>query len=355
MTFGSDHYVPVLKTKRAEKAVLRGLVTHAGSQITPLMEIVERKQEKNSTIGSHLDNAFTDLADSLKVVTRCFLDARELAADGPTAAQETFKRAAAAGIVFAPVTGISRTADVAAAMEYRRHGLVLRLTRDEFEDGGLIEAVPRFLANHRLEPEDIDLVIDLGAVDELVVAGITALTQSFLADVPHHARWRTFTLSACSFPPSMGGVARNSHDFVERGEWMAWQEGLYSRRKDLERLPTFSDCAIQHPKGVEDFDFRTMQVSAAIRYTLENRWLLIKGESTRKFPTAVQFPALASRLVYQQLKEHFRKASHCDGCAAMERAANGAPKLGSAEAWRRLGTIHHLNSVIEQLEALTWP
>ena len=38
--------------------------------------------------------------------------------------------------------------------------------------------------------------------------------------------------------------------------------------------PTFSDCAIQHPVGVEGFNPRTMQVSASVRYALPDQWLL---------------------------------------------------------------------------------
>ena len=352
MTFGPGHYVPVLKVKRGEKASLRTLTLPVRSQITPLLEIVERK--KATTVDAHLDTAFSDLADSVREYARCFLDTREIASDGPDAAAEVFRRAAFSDVAFAPVTGLSRTSDVAAAMSHRRHGLVLRLTRDEFDDGGLKTAIPGFLKSYGLSPEEVDLVVDLGAVDQLIDAGVIALTHAFLADVPDHTRWRTFTVSACAFPASMGGVDRNAHKLVERAEWIAWRDGLHANRGNLARLPTFSDCAIQHPKGVEDFDPRTMQVSAAVRYTLAEDWLLIKGESTRRTPPSVQFPAIASRLLRGDLRAHFLGPAHCPGCSSMNDAVNGAPKLGSPEVWRRLGTIHHLSSVIDGLSALPW-
>jgi hypothetical protein len=121
----------------------------------------------------------------------------------------------------------------------------------------------------------------------------------------------------------------------------------------LPRLPTFSDCAIQHPRGVEGFDPRIMQVSASIRYTLPEDWLLLKGESTRFKQPSVQFPDLATRLVYGHLRSHFRGATHCEGCASIKAAADGAPRFGSAEAWRRLGTMHHISTVAEQLRVLS--
>lgn len=353
MTFGPHHYVPILKVKRGEKAALGRISANLRSRITPLLEIVERKPEK--VLAAHLETAFKDLAESVSAYPRCFLDVREIEPDGPQAAVEVFDRAANAGMVFTPVTGISRTADVAAALGHRNDGLALRLTRREFESGDLAAKVEAFLGLHELAPNDVDLIIDLGAVEDLIADGIATFTEAFMADVPHHDRWRTFTVSGCAFPVSMGGVDRHSHDLVDRADWIAWRDHLHARRGLLTRLPTFSDYAIQHPLGVEGFAPRIMQVSASIRYTKDEHWLLIKGEGTRSTPPSVQFPELATRLVYGHLRPHFAGPAHCAGCASIKAAADGAPSYGSAEAWRRLGTIHHISTVMQGLGSLSWP
>jgi Beta protein len=353
MTFGPDHYVPVLKVKRGEKKALQSISPEHQVRITPLLEIVGRKPER--AVDQHLNTSFDHLTESVRSYARCFLDAREMAPDGPAAASEVFRRAANEGIMFTPVTGVSRTSDVAAALECRTRGVALRLTRDEFEAGGLATKIGAFLAQHGLEPEEVDLIIDMGAVEDLIAQGIAMLTRGFIAEVPHHERWRTFTISACAFPKSMGGIERNSHELVPREEWIAWRDHLFVRRDSLPRLPTFSDCAIQHPSGVEGFDPRTMQVSASIRYTRPQDWLLIKGESTRFTRPGVQFPELATRLVYGHLRGNFAGASHCEGCASMKAAADGAPRFGAAEAWSRLGTIHHISTVIQGLDSLPSP
>ena len=355
MTFGPHHYVPVLKIKRGEKRALRTISSTFHHRITPLLEIVERRSERVSTVDKHLNTAFKDLADSVLPYPRCFLDTREVEADGPAAADEVFRRATAEGLVFTPVTGISRSADVVAALKNRTHGVALRLVRAELEGGNLAANLRVFISRHKLEPEETDLIVDLGAVDDLVVAGIIALMDAFLAEVPDHQRWRTFTVSACAFPSSMGGVERNSYEFVERAEWRAWKDRLHTRRQSLPRHPSFSDCVIQHPVGVEGFDPRIMQVSASVRYALSETWLLIKGESTRITPPSVQFPALATRLVYGHLRSNFAGASHCGGCESMKAAADGVGGFGSAEAWRRLGTIHHITMVMQELASLAWP
>ena len=354
MSFGPYHYVPVLKVKRGEKKALQSVSPKYASRISPLLEIVERNNEKKPTPTAHLDTAFKDLAVSVQQYSNCFLDAREIAPDGPDVAANVFQRAAAEGITFTPVTGISRTADVAAALQNRDNGIALRLMRSEFEEGNLTHRVNSFLNQKGLKPAEVDLIVDLGTVHDLVVSGITTLTKAFLGDVPVHGQWNTLTVSACAFPYSMSVVGRDSHKFVERAEWMAWRDGLYVNRTDR-RLPTFSDSAIQHSTGVEGFDPRIMPVSASIRYAVSDGWLLIKGESTRRTPPSRQFPVLATRLAYGFLRSHFAGADHCVGCESIKNAADGAPRLGSPEAWRRIGTTHHITTVMEDLASLSWP
>jgi len=352
MTFGATHYVPVLKVKLGEKAALGRVAPNLKARITPLLQIVERT-DKNLT--AHLNTAFKGLGPNLAGYSRCFIDPCELEPDGPAGAAAVFQQAAALGIVFTPVTGVSRVADVAAALAHRQSGLALRMSRDEFEHGDLSQRVNAFLSTHALKADEVDAIVDLGAVDDMIPEGIAAFAQAFLAEIPHQQSWKTLTLSACSFPMSMGIVDRHSHELVERGDWLAWRNFLYAARHDMTRLPTYSDYGIQHPKGVEGFDFRIMQVSATIRYTLDEHWLLIKGESTRSTRPGEQFPQIATRLVYGHLQSYFAGAQHCAGCHGIKAAADGAPRYGSAGAWRKLGTIHHVSQVIHSLDALPWP
>lgn len=356
MTFGPYHYVPILKVKRGEKAALADINSSLRQHITPLLEIVELGKDKNGKekkVDDHLATSFQMLASSLWGYDRCLLDLRELADQGRDAANQAFERAAADSISFTPVTGISRDADVEAAVRYgKSRGVGIRLTRGEFEGGSLGSDLDEFLVANKLTPDRVDLIVDIGPVEEFVIAGVRTLTQACLKEIPNKTQWRTLTVTSSAFPRSMGVVDRNSSARIERSDWLAWRDGLFPARATLERLPTFSDCAIQHPAGVEGFDPTYMSSSATIRYALSNEWLLVKGESTKIKRPSHQFPQLATQLVYGQLQDDFHGSEHCHGCSMVRDSADGGSGLGSAEVWRRIGTIHHITTVVQDVLAL---
>lgn len=352
MTFGANHYVPVLKVKDGEKRALAGLTAAVSAHVTPLLEIIERKK---GTPASHVVTAFKQFPAAVARVPRYFIDTREVASDGSSAATDVFARALALGRPFTPVTGIRRTADVAPALAAGGIGIAIRVTREEFEDGALPNELSAFVGASGLAPAAIDLILDLGDVGLMVPAGVARLSRQFLAAVPSVTAWRTLTVVACAFPMSMKGIGRYSSEFRDRTEWLAWRDSLYARRAGLPRLPTFGDCAIQHLRGVEGFDPKIMQTSATIRYACATQWLLIKGESTDVTRSPAQFRLLAQELTAGALAPNFAGANHCPACNDMVRVAGGAPKLGSLAVWRRLGTLHHITRTSDDIRALVWP
>jgi hypothetical protein len=352
VNFGPDRYVPVLKVKRAEKGALTDIGNNHPGAVTPLLEIVAKKPEKS--LPDHIDTAFDKLAQSIASLSPCFLDTREMAPEGDAAAIAIYKRARAEGIEFVPVVGITRAAGNAAALQFREKGVALRVTRAEMESGGLATAIHKFLQINNLKPEAVDMIMDMGYVGDMISVGVSLLATSFLQAIPNRQSWRTFTLSGCAFPSSMGRVGKNAHLLVDRSEWICWK-GLYDTRTTLDRLPSFSDCAIQHPDGVEGFDPKTMAASAAARYTAANSWLLVKGESTKIKKPSGQFLKIAKEIVSNKHGHHYSGVNHCTGCRMINDAANGAPKLGSLEKWRLIGSIHHVSTVLKDLSALHWP
>src|SRR5687767_6141721 len=98
MNFGFDHYVPVLKIKRGEKRALQLISKSVQARTTPVLEITERKALPGGdppTLPNHLKTAFTKLEAAVAPFKRYFLDCREIAPDGHSAASDVFGRAAA--------------------------------------------------------------------------------------------------------------------------------------------------------------------------------------------------------------------------------------------------------------------
>ncbi len=353
MRFGPDHYVPVLKLKRGEKQALATLPPNISSSVTPLLEVVEMKPE--DTLDKHLTRGFAKLATSVGACAPYFLDLREIEPAGAGGARRAFAKALQAGLPFVPVTGLSRTVDVAAALQFATNGIALRLTREEFESGAIPRDLLSFVTARQLSPGTTDLLVDLGLLDQMVEAGVEQMIAQVLPRIPMPTQWRTLTLLGFAFPKSMRVAAANSVTFVDRLEWTAWKKVCYGRRRSFSRLPTFGDGAIQHPSGVEGFDPKIMSVSATIRYALDDQWALIKGVSTDLVLPSVQFPKLAAKLVSGPASSIFAGGVHCPFCANMVQANAGAPGYGSAEKWRLLGTGHHIVRTVSQLRSLTWP
>jgi hypothetical protein len=348
VSFDSYHYVPILKVKRGEKQALEAMNPGLKELMTPLLELVERMDK---TPKEHRSTALQKLAHSLNGYRRCFLDIRAIDGDGAASARALLSEAEEDGLFFTPVIGLKRPAAVIQELlAHRSKGVALRLARRDFEEGRVEHCLEEVEALN-LEPSDIDLIVDLGTIADLVLAGARRFALLFLNSVPAQEEWRTFTLSASAFPKSMGGVPSKAYALVERIEWTLWKE----LRERQGRLPTYSDSAIQHPSGVEDFDFTTMTPSASIRYAVPGDWLLIKGQSTKKVPAIEQFPELALRLVEGENASHFRGEAHCRGCAWIGAAADGEPGFGSAGVWRRIGTTHHLTTVVEEMAGLREP
>jgi hypothetical protein len=350
--FDERHYVPVLKWKRGEQRALRELENDVRGAITPLLEMSFNPDletgEPPRPPGELIENAIDKMCESWLKQHRFFLDAGMFA----TLAEATgtallFDAARARDLPFVPVVALSQpVGDVTAAIGCGAAGACIRIPFAESGDA-LPEQLLAFVAERKLPPENIDLILDLGALLTDSAGAAVMLARAFVSAVPDIERWRTVTLLATSFPEHMGSVPANGELVAPRTEWLTWMR--LSQEAKLKRMPSFGDYAIQHPDGPEDYDPRKMPMSACIRYTCEREWLFIKGVTTKLSSPAEQFPGLAQRLT---MHARFCGDEHCRGCGDAAACAQGAPRLGNPEQWRRIGTVHHLTMVVRQLSAL---
>lgn len=89
-------------------------------------------------------------------------------------------------------------------------------------------------------------------------------------------------------------------------------------------------------------------MSANLRYTIEDNWLVFKGRGVRKHGYE-QFNAFCKKLVQmpQYAGEHFSW-----GDAAIRARCKGGVGPGNASTWRQIGTSHHITFVVRDLASL---
>ena len=132
-------------------------------------------------------------------------------------------------------------------------------------------------------------------------------------------------------------------------DWLSWQQ-IVVQRASILRVPQFGDYGIAHPIMAE-LDPRTMVMSANLRYTADDYWLVLKKRNVNKHGYS-QFIDICRDLV--KLQEYSgRSFSWGDQQIADYAAGNGGP--GNAQMWRKIGTNHHLTKTIKQVASQPFP
>lgn len=345
-------YVPILHWKRGEQSALKLTRRNIKDQVRPLVQFIPVPRDPNTgapkkTFGDHVTDQVTAL-NSCWGPHLVFLDAVALANEDAAQQQpgwlrSLFDTAAQLGVLFVPVLGLGAPADdFAAAAAHAERGLCLRLSLVDLEAPDFQARVDAALSSLSATPGVVDVILDLGSVAEQARISVVATATLFLTSLPHVQSWRSVTIAATAFP-RIAAVPKGSSVLIERTEWHAWRS---LSTKNLPRFPTFGDYCIQHPE-LPDMDPRLINPAAKVRYTLDSDWLVLGGSSIRKHGGG-QFEDLARSLSQQK---GFMGAAHCRGCEAIVGCSEGEVRAGNLEAWRKLGTAHHIAVTFEQLSS----
>ncbi len=130
---------------------------------------------------------------------------------------------------------------------------------------------------------------------------------------------------------------------IERIEYRIWTD-LAARR--LKRTPLFGDYGVVHPE-LTYIDPKMVNASAAIKYTLSDRWLVVRGRSLRQSPDGFgQFYTLSRNLAKMT---DFMGSSFSWGDEEIQRKADRKGTSGSLTTWIAIATNHHLTFVAGQV------
>ena len=356
--FGENHYVPILKWKRGEQKALEYVSNASKSNITPLIEIVPVpydfvNEQPAKTIDQHLSSTGEQIANAWGLERPVFIDLywvdpNERMNNGDHPLTHVINDAHAHNMNLIPVTGYNRDNAYQQAVKDAHiqdgNGICIRLEDDDFLD---IATIINDLQNSlEITPESIDLIIDLKEISHSTLNANVIMITSVINSIPNINRYRTLTLCSSAFPATLSGITSGSIGSIARIEWDLWT--LLHLRRALGRIPTFGDYAIANLLYSE-INPRIMQMSANIRYTTTNEWLIFRGRSIKVHGWG-QVRNLAHQIT-SHLNYSGATFSWGDQYIADCAANNGG--TGNAETWRRVGTNHHIEFIIKQIANYT--
>ena len=358
--FDHKHYVPLLRARQGEFGALSELGPPSKAVMTPLLDIPAAQWDfENEAPARPLELHLPGFAEKIRKAwgdSPCFVDLLEV--DGEFMPGNVhpvsflFQEFSLFGMATIPVVGIQRSSGYLSAVRdvVRRdkRGACIRVDNNDLENPGtLSNGLNDLLTYLGLKREQCDLIFDLKALSPETRGPLVFAMNTILSLLPGIEQWRTLTLAGSSFPDSMMDVPQNTFHQLPRVEWEIWS--AIATRGGVPRVPTYGDYAVSSPSaGGEGIDPRMMRMSANLRYTLDNTWLLLKGRNVRDHGFE-QFRDLCRMLVES---DHYKGQDFSWGDHYIHGAALNAQGPGNASTWRKVGTSHHLAMVKHQLSTL---
>ena len=351
-------YMPLLKSRAGEFRALRSLTRSQRSQLLPLMDLVPplwdfEKEAPTRSMDEHASLVSPHLWRSWGPDLPILLDGQNLDTDTAerNPLEQIIEGCRARGIQAIPVTGLDRSQEYQSAVRRSltrdRRGSCIRLESEDLAAIGRLEAALKDLMESLgLDPSNVDLLVDLRAISEEEEAALAKSVLIALDRLSWVPEWRSVTLSGSAFPENLAFLPPDSTSAIPRVEWTLWKMVASKCRARGLRL-RFGDYAIAHPIPLE-IDPRGMRMSANLRYTGNDSWTVLRGRNVQKYGTG-QFTRLCRELVESN---DFCGGDFSPGDRLIEKCAGGIVPPGNATTWREIGTSHHIQFVLRQLDGL---
>ena len=360
--FDLRHYIPILKWKRAEEVALKALGEDQKKYITPLIQFVMPKNKAGETI----ENVVTEFEKKLPQLPKklieswginsVFIDVSLLYT--PSLKAKSIKNILLGdynlGGIFIPVIYLDDDQEIkdaaCSAAKKAKSGICLRLICPNFSDlTKLNQDIDNLFSSYRLMEKDVDLLVDIKETEDDSSKYIKYLDLS--QNISNLTKWRTFIFASGSFPKNLSKCRIDEENLIPRIEWKSWKEQINCKK--IKRKPSFADYTIQHPIYEEVTQF--YHPTSSIKYTLEDDWLIMKGQR-QKYE---DYLANANLLVKEK-RYYGENFSFGDEYIA-EKAKHFAvyikkPSIkgtGSTETWLRAGINHHLVLAAHQVANLS--
>lgn len=224
-------------------------------------------------------------------------------------------------------------------------GVAIRLKESDFDN--MQHNIDFMLSILKIDVNSIDLIVDYGYVEPETRVRTTLFLTGLLNSIPYLNEWRSLTLNGTAVPKDLSDIGRDTIEEIERSEWIIWKKLL--KDKQLKRIPNFGDYAIANPAPFEA-DPRLIRMTANIRYTGDDKFVIFKGRDLRKYGYGQYFTLAAQVMVHTE----YRGSDFSVGDYYIDEVGSQrVNKPGSPTTWRRAATNHHLTLVVTELSSVS--
>lgn len=359
-----QQYFPILKWKAGEQQAVQQLNQKLRSKILPIAEIQDRPFDWTEESFSRSWKEHIDIV--AKLTSKSWGTSHEIAIDQSITEDDhieghgdawscLFKSLWTTGVKAIPVVSsfasIAEIEALASLNKNNRHSalrdrFVLRYELDKPEDAHILSIFHWFQSTLNAlstRYSSVDAVIDFGHIGgdyRPNPAKVAGALEALRLQGP----WRSVVFAAGAFPENLAGLSPGVH-MLPRNEWHLYKEAtLLMRSKEI----AYSDYGVNYTEPFTG-NIRAVRLSANLRYTYEDNWLVFKAQSSKEHPYK-QYQELCRFLVNEN--PLFMGKDFSFGDKHLFSVACGETTGGSALTWRRDAMNHHIHVVLSQLEDL---
>lgn len=348
-----SHYVPILKTKKAELDSLMYASPEVSSSMTPLLEFVlaidddATDQEALVKAQKRLEEIATAYGDK-EFFFDIFYFSDVVEKFGSILIPEIALKFPKA----IPVTYLSYGEPtqqlISRLCKALGNGYCIRVL--ESDAGRVSDDLPKLSRIYNVELDSVDIVLDLESIYGKSQSRIQIGTMNILTCM-NLSPFRSVTLAASNFPSQISQVVdAGAVTLLERAEWGNWKVALNYCQQNQIRQPWFGDYSINHPDIPEGDG--SWGSAPNLRYATDGHWYIAKGFGKGHPLKNKQFHGLCHALVATGLSPfgYFDGKDFSWGDGEVFAYGTGEREnKTNAVTWRMIGFSHHFKKVVSQI------
>lgn len=357
------HYIPILKSLRAELRAISLVEPTSRKDFTPLIEVLDfepkpltadqlrKRKTAAPTFKSKIVSDNKLLTKHIGRGNRAFFDFHytdqsiSYAKSTGSHILDTLLGQHSSGVVAMPVirsdSSAACLADFARYVTHAGPEVCFRLTRADLGNRTLESTIKSLLAHVGSISGETHLVIDFGEINEGEAKWLASTAQSLIDGLSNPMEWKTLTVASGAFPASIYEYDLNTLTDITREDYELWRQVIVLNCK---RNPDYGDYTVVSP------NFRSTGRGYPfihLRYAADEVWKLSKDDSTiaSSFDYSIMV-STAERILHDP---SYMGRMFSIGDRWIDDVVSLTESTGNAETWKCVGINHHLCKVLSQI------